>query len=80
MNNLEYVQNLIEQKLPGSKVRVSDMTGTLDHLHIEIGADQFKGKMMIEQHQIIMNILKEDLKERIHAVQLKTMTLDKWNE
>lgn len=77
MDNLEHVKQLIETKLKDSVVQVSDLTGTMDHLDIIVYSDEFKGKMLIDQHQMIMDILKEDLKELIHAVKIKTMTKDK---
>lgn len=80
MNPLEEVKTLIEQELDGSKAHVYDMTGTLDHLEIFVGSDAFKGKMLLEQHQMIMDILKDGLKDKIHAVKIKTMTLEKFQE
>lgn len=80
MNNLEHVKSLIENKMPNSIVEVSDLTGTQDHLNILVVSDDFKGKMLIDQHQMIMDILKEDLKDLIHAVKIKTMTKDKYNK
>ncbi|MCT4641676.1 MAG: BolA family transcriptional regulator [Bacteriovoracaceae bacterium] len=80
MNPLEYVENLIKQNVSDAVVKVTDMTGTLDHLEIMVASDVFKGKMLIDQHQVIMDILKEDLKEKIHAVKLKTMTIEKYNK
>ncbi len=80
MNPLTEVENLIKSHLTDAIVKVSDLTGTLDHLDILIASDAFVGKILIDQHQIIMNILKEDLKDKIHAVQLKTMTLEKYNK
>ena len=80
MNPLEEVQNLITNSINDAIVKVSDMTGTLDHLEIFVASNEFKGKMLIDQHQMIMDILKESLKEKIHAVKIKTTTLDKHNE
>ena len=74
----EYVENKIKASLADAEVKVTDLTGTMDHLGIMVASDQFKGKLLIDQHQMIMDILKEDLKEKIHAVQIKTMTLDKY--
>lgn len=79
MNPLEEVKNLIQTNISDAIVQVQDMTGTLDHLEIIVASDAFKGKMLIDQHQMIMDILKESLKERIHAVKIKTMTLEKYN-
>ncbi|MBD65760.1 MAG: hypothetical protein CME62_11170 [Halobacteriovoraceae bacterium] len=80
MNPLQNVKTLIESKLEDSQVLVSDMTGTLDHLEILVVSDVFKGKMLIDQHQMVMDILKEELQERIHAVKIKTMTKEKYNQ
>lgn len=80
MNPLEEVEQLIKSNLKDSIVKVSDLTGTFDHLDILVATDEFKGKILIDQHQIIMDILKEDLKEKIHAVKLKTMTIEKYNK
>lgn len=69
----ENVKALIKTGLPDAHVEVNDMTGTADHLDIMIISNQFTGKMLIAQHQIVMDLLKESLKAEIHAVQLKTM-------
>lgn len=69
------VQTLIKSHLEDAEVRVTDLTGTQDHLGILIISDAFEGKMLIQQHQMIMDILKEKLgSNEIHAVQLKTLT------
>jgi stress-induced morphogen len=72
MNNLEMVKNLILSKIPDAEVEVSDLTGTLDHIGINVKSSVFQGKALIEQHQIIMNILNDSLKDKIHAVKIKT--------
>lgn len=78
MNPLEMVKNLIESNLNNSIVEVGDMTGTQDHLEILVAWDEFKGKLLIDQHQIVMDILADSLKEQIHAVKIKTMTKEKY--
>ncbi len=77
-DNLELVSQLIKTALKDAKVEVSDMTGTRDHLEITIASDAFKGKMLLQQHRMIMDILKEALAGPVHAVKLKTMTLDQY--
>ena len=72
----ENVKNIIKSGLTDAYVEVQDMTGTKDHLDLLIVSDQFKGKMLIEQHQLVMNLLSDSLKAEIHAVQLKTMTFE----
>lgn len=80
MTPLDDVKDLIKKNIDDAIVDVYDMTGTMDHLEIFVASDIFKGKMLLDQHQIVMDILKESLKEKIHAVKIKTMTLDKFNQ
>ena len=77
-DNLKLVSDLIKAQLTDAKVDVVDMTGTRDHLEITIASDAFKGKMLLQQHRMIMDILTEALAGPVHAVKLKTMTLDKY--
>jgi stress-induced morphogen len=74
MEQFEDVKSLIKSHLKDAYVKIEDMTGTKDHLDIFVASDEFKGKMLFEQHKILMTILSERLKTDIHAVQLKTMT------
>ena len=76
MDNFQLVKNLITEKLTDAIVEVHDMTGTMDHLEISIWSDHFKGKMLLQQHRLIMDILKEALSGPVHAVKLNTKTLD----
>ena len=78
MTPMQEVEKLIKTHLQDAHVEVSDLTGTMDHLNIFVASDAFKGKMLIDQHQIIMDILKEDLKDKIHAVKIKTMTKERF--
>lgn len=76
----EFVEEIIKSGLPDAQVMVEDMTGTRDHLAITVVSDGFKGKMLFEQHQILMTLLKEELKSRIHAVKLQTYTKEKFEQ
>ena len=78
MDNLAAVKKLIAEKLPQSTVEVSDMTGTSDHLEILVASDLFAGKTLLQQHQMVMDVLRESLSGPVHAVKLKTMTLEKY--
>ncbi len=67
------VERLIAAALPGSKVSVTDTTGTGDHFQATVTAEQFRGKTLVEQHQMVYAPLR-DLMARnvIHALSLKT--------
>jgi len=67
------VEGLITAALPGSSVAVTDTTGTGDHFQATVTAEQFRGKSLVEQHQMVYAPLR-DLMARniIHALSLKT--------
>ena len=69
------VEQIIRAKLADARISVTDMTGTGDHFEIEVAAKTFKGKTLIEQHQLVYAILGDEMDKRIHAVKLKTRAL-----
>lgn len=70
--DFQEIKDLITSKIEDAEVEIFDMTGTRDHLGINVTSSAFAGKMLIQQHQMIMDILKEKLKSEIHAVKIKT--------
>lgn len=77
-NQFQFVEDIIKAGLPDAQVMVEDMTGTRDHLAITVVSDAFEGKMLFQQHQLLMTLLKDELKSRIHAVKLETFTKAKY--
>ena len=78
MVDFTIVENLITASIKDAVVKVTDLTGGKDHLGIFVASDEFEGKILIDRHQMIMDILSEKLKSgEIHAVQLKTLTFEK---
>jgi stress-induced morphogen len=77
-HEFQFVEDIIKAGIPDASVFVEDMTGTKDHLAITVVSDAFEGKMLFQQHQLLMNLLKEELKNRIHAVKLETFTKTKY--
>lgn len=80
MNNLVNVKKLLTDKIAGAVVEVSDMTGTSDHLEIMIASDAFQGKTLLQQHQMVMDVLRDSLAGPVHAVKLKTMTMERYQQ
>ena len=72
----DQVKTLITNELKDAKVKVNDLTGSGDHLGLLIVSDEFKGKMLLQQHRMIMDILSAKFNEDLHAVQLKTLTYE----
>lgn len=74
--DFQEIKDLITSQITDAEVEIFDMTGTRDHLGINVKSSAFAGKMLIQQHQMIMDILKEKLKSEIHAVKIKTTIKD----
>ena len=70
------VYDLLTAAFPGAEITVQDTTGTRDHFSVAVLWDGFKGKRLIEQHQMVNRVLQAPLAdERIHALQLKTAAI-----
>jgi stress-induced morphogen len=72
--DFDELKTFIQSHLKDAEVEITDLTGTQDHLGLTITSDAFKGKRLIQQHQMVMDILRDRLKQDIHAVQIKTQT------
>lgn len=80
MVDFNLISDLIKGKLNDAKVEIQDLTGTGDHLGLLVVSDQFEGKMVLDQHKVVMEALEDQLKQDLHAVKIKTMTYKKYSE
>lgn len=71
--NLVLVKNILEKNITNAEVKISDMTGTFDHLEIIVSSPVFANKTLIQQHKIVMDLLKNALQGPVHAVKIKTI-------
>lgn len=71
------IQEMIEAGLPSLSVHV-DGDGT--HFEAVIVSDGFEGKSLLERHQMVYKALGDAMKERIHALSLKTYTPEQWEK
>ena len=65
---------LLQEKFPKGQVKVRDLTGTLDHFHVEVVDPGFAGKSLIEQHKMVHAAMGAHLTTSIHALEIKTAT------
>ena len=65
----------IEAHLPGSQAVVSDFNaGTGDHFEAHVGAPQFRGLPLLQQHKLVYAAVQDWLDDgRIHALSIKTV-------
>ena len=73
----ESLAGLIVARLPDAQVDIADRTGTMDHFNVTVRSREFKGKTLIEQHQLVYAALRGALADgRVHAVELKTIVAE----
>ena len=78
MITAENIKNHIEAILPCELVRVEGDDG--HHFQAVIVSAEFRGKRMIQQHQLVYQALGDKMKQEIHALSMKTFTPEEWAE
>lgn len=77
MISTDVLTSYIRKAMPDASVTVTDRTGTMDHLMVQVVSDAFKGKNLLDRHRMIYQSLDEPMKDgRIHALELKAETPD----
>ena len=69
---LQEIKEKIERGLPHAKVDVLDPRKDGKHIKAIVIYSGFKGKSLVEQHQMVYATLREELKEELHALGLET--------
>ncbi len=74
------IKNRLKDAFEGATVVVEDLTGTKDHFRVTVVSEQFEGKSLIDQHQMVYAPFREEIGGPIHAFSIKTYTPDKWEQ
>tara|TARA_B100000035_G_C20872217_1_gene496735 strand:- start:49 stop:318 length:270 start_codon:yes stop_codon:yes gene_type:complete len=83
------IKKRLEKKLDLIHFEIKDFTGRhLNHklheggFHLEttIVSDDFTDKTLIERHRLVYDAMGELMKHEIHALSMKTLTRDEWEE
>ena len=83
------IKKRLEEKLDLFHFEIKDFTGRhLNHklheggFHLEttIVSDDFTDKTLIERHRVVYDAMGELMKHEIHALSMKTLTRDEWEE
>ncbi|MDZ7842231.1 MAG: BolA/IbaG family iron-sulfur metabolism protein [Gammaproteobacteria bacterium] len=73
----EHIKQWIESDLPGSRVEIE---GDGRHFQAIVVCGDFAGKTRIQQHQMVYDALGDRMKADIHALSLRTLTPDQWDQ
>ena len=75
---LDKIKTRILEVIPDATVMVGDPRNDGVHLEAFVISESFVGQSLVKQHQTVMNALKEEFKDELHALALKTFTPEKW--
>ena len=78
---VDTIENIIKTALPDATIYVMDPYNDGQHFQALVISPTFGGASLVEQHQMVMNPLKEALETNaVHALGLKTFTPEKWEK
>ncbi len=69
------IEQWIAAALPCEKLEVK---GDGHHFEAVIVSGEFRGKNMVQQHQLVYKALGDRMREEIHALSMKTFTPEDW--
>lgn len=68
------LKQLIAKGLADAHVEVRDLTGDGNHFEALVVSEAFEGKALVERHQAVYKVLGDAMRERVHALALRTLT------
>lgn len=72
---VEQVKAKLETLAPGTEAHVLDLTGTQDHYQAVVISPVFEGKITIDRHRLVMDLMQSDIDSNdVHALTIKTYT------
>lgn len=75
--NPDDLKTLLEERLPDCQVTVQ---GDGRHFDLVLIGPQFEGLRTLKRQQLVYGVLSDEIAEgTVHAVNMKTFTLDEWN-
>lgn len=77
---IKLIKENIEKAIPDAEVHIMNPMNDGVHFEAYVIAESFRGKPLVTQHRLVMNSLKEEFKELVHALALKTYLPEKWEE
>ena len=72
MLTIPQIRERIAKGLPGAKVDILDPRKDGVHLKAIVIYEGFNGKTLVEQHRMVYDTLREELKEELHALAIET--------
>ena len=70
------IRQLIQQGFADDRVEV---TGDGSHFEALVVSPAFAGKSLLERHRMVYGTLGERMRSEIHALSMRTLTLEEWS-
>ncbi len=80
MMPIDKVRGQLEKAFPDDRIELSSPQQDDNHFQLLIVSEQFAGKSMVEQHQLVYRALGDAMQEAIHALALRTYTPEQWQK
>ena len=80
MNLVNDIETIISKNIPDAKILVHNINNDGEHFEAIVISESFNALGLLKQHQAIMKPLKEAFNEKVHALALKTFSLEKWEK
>ena len=81
------MRDKIQQQLSSSELIIIDEShlhntppNAESHFKLIIVSDAFKGLLPVKRHQVIYQILSDELRDQVHALALHTYTASEWQQ
>ena len=73
---LAEIKNRLQEAFPDGQIEVADLTGTSDHIAVDITSQAFAGLSRIKCHQKVMGVFDPELKSgELHALTIQARAL-----
>jgi stress-induced morphogen len=70
------IERMILDAIPDAKITIEDLRGDGDHYAAHVVAASFKGKTLVQQHQMVYQALRGRMGGELHAMALQTSVPD----
>lgn len=64
----------IQAAIPDAIVELTDLAGDNDHWQVSVTSAEFRGKLRVAQHKMVMQAFGKDLGTTLHALSIVTHT------
>ena len=74
------IKEILCNKFNNDFIEVVDINNTGDHFSLLVISDDFIDMTLLNRHQLIYELFKNQLTKEIHALQIKTYTKSEWEK